>query len=51
MREILGTPDKGIPRNLLDKSACVLLFPSVKKAAFIVGDPLAASSAAGTLKK
>ena len=37
MKEILGTPDKGIPRNLLDKSECVVVFPSVKKAAFIVG--------------
>jgi lipid-binding SYLF domain-containing protein len=37
MKEILGTPDKGIPRDLLDKSECVVVFPSVKKAAFIVG--------------
>jgi lipid-binding SYLF domain-containing protein len=37
MKEILSTPDKGIPRDLLNKSACVLVFPSVKKAAFIVG--------------
>ena len=27
MKEILGTPDKGIPRDLLDKSACVVVFP------------------------
>lgn len=37
MKEILGTPDKGIPRDLLDKAECVVVFPSVKKAAFIVG--------------
>jgi lipid-binding SYLF domain-containing protein len=37
MKEILSTPDKGIPRDLLDKSQCVLVFPSVKKGAFIVG--------------
>jgi SH3 domain-containing YSC84-like protein 1 len=37
MKEILGVPDKGIPRDLLDKSECVVVFPSVKKAAFIVG--------------
>ncbi len=37
MKEILGTPDKGIPRDLLNKSECVVVFPSVKKAAFIVG--------------
>ena len=37
MKEILGTPDKGIPRDLLNKSVCVVVYPSVKKAAFIVG--------------
>jgi len=37
MKEILGTPDKGIPTDLLDKSECVVVFPSVKKAAFVVG--------------
>jgi lipid-binding SYLF domain-containing protein len=37
MKEILSTPDKGIPRDLLDKSECVVVFPSVKKGAFIVG--------------
>jgi lipid-binding SYLF domain-containing protein len=37
MKEILGTPDKGIPRDLLNKSYCVVVFPSVKKAGFIVG--------------
>jgi SH3 domain-containing YSC84-like protein 1 len=37
LREILGMPDKGIPRDLLNKAECVVVFPSVKKAAFIVG--------------
>jgi SH3 domain-containing YSC84-like protein 1 len=37
LKEILATPDKGIPRDLLDKSECVVVFPSVKKAAFVVG--------------
>jgi SH3 domain-containing YSC84-like protein 1 len=37
MKEILDTPDKGIPQDLLDKSECVVIYPSVKKAAFIVG--------------
>jgi len=36
MKEILGMPD-GIPKDLLNKSYCVVIFPSVKKAAFIVG--------------
>ncbi|HKM68201.1 MAG TPA: lipid-binding SYLF domain-containing protein [Candidatus Acidoferrum sp.] len=37
MKEILATPDKGIPRDLLSKSECVIVYPSVLKAAFIVG--------------
>lgn len=37
MQEILNTPDQGIPRDLLDKSECVIVYPSVLKAAFIVG--------------
>jgi len=37
LKEILDTPDKGIPRDLMDKAECVVVFPSVKKAAFIVG--------------
>jgi lipid-binding SYLF domain-containing protein len=37
MKEILNTPDQGIPQGLLDKSECVIIYPSVLKAAFIVG--------------
>jgi lipid-binding SYLF domain-containing protein len=37
LNEILKTPDKGIPRDLLDKAECAVVFPSVKKAAFGVG--------------
>jgi len=37
LKEILGTPDKGIPRDLIDKASCVVVYPSVKKAGFIVG--------------
>ena len=37
LKEIIGTPGKGIPQNLLDKSECVVVYPSVKKAAFVVG--------------
>src|SRR5580692_3905278 len=36
IREILGVPDD-IPRDLLDKARCVVVIPSVLKAAFIVG--------------
>ncbi|MEQ1575817.1 MAG: lipid-binding SYLF domain-containing protein [Vicinamibacterales bacterium] len=35
--EIMGTPDKGIPQDLLEKAECVAVFPSVIKAGFIVG--------------
>jgi lipid-binding SYLF domain-containing protein len=37
IQEILNTPDQGIPQDLLDKSECVIIYPSVLKAAFIVG--------------
>jgi SH3 domain-containing YSC84-like protein 1 len=36
LTEILNIPDN-IPQDLLDKAACVVVFPSVKKAAFVVG--------------
>jgi len=37
MKEIMNAPDKGIPRDLLNKAECVIIYPSVLKAAFIVG--------------
>jgi lipid-binding SYLF domain-containing protein len=37
LKEIMATPDKGIPQDLLDKAECVVVYPSVKKAGFIVG--------------
>ena len=37
LRDILGMPDKGIPRDLLNKAECVIVVPSMKKAAFIFG--------------
>ncbi len=36
LREILGS-DKGLPKNILDNSVCVLIFPSVKKVAVGIG--------------
>jgi SH3 domain-containing YSC84-like protein 1 len=36
LQEILDVPDS-IPQDLLDKADCVVVFPSVLKAAFIVG--------------
>ena len=35
--DIMGSPDKSIPQNLLDKSACIILVPGMKKGAFVVG--------------
>jgi lipid-binding SYLF domain-containing protein len=37
LREILDVPDD-IPQDLLDKADCVVVFPSVLKAAFIVAE-------------
>lgn len=37
LNEIMKAPDKGIPKDLLDKAECAVIFPSVKKAAFVVG--------------
>jgi lipid-binding SYLF domain-containing protein len=35
--EIMGVPDKGIPRDLLDKAACVAIVPGLKRVGFILG--------------
>src|SRR5215469_4452158 len=37
LKEVLSMPDRGIPRGLLDRAECIVVFPSVKKAAFVVG--------------
>jgi lipid-binding SYLF domain-containing protein len=37
LSEIMSAPDKGIPEDLLAKAACVVVVPSVKKGAFIIG--------------
>ena len=36
LEEIMNVPDN-IPQELLEKAECIIVFPSVKKAAFIVG--------------
>jgi lipid-binding SYLF domain-containing protein len=36
-QEVMGAPDKGIPQELLEKAHCIVIVPSVKTAAFIVG--------------
>jgi lipid-binding SYLF domain-containing protein len=35
--EVMATPDKTIPQNLLDKASCIVVVPGMKKGAFIVG--------------
>ncbi len=35
--EIMGTPDRSIPQDLLNKSHCVVLVPDLKKGAFLIG--------------
>jgi len=37
LNAMTSAPDKGIPQELLAKADCILIFPSVTKAAFIVG--------------
>lgn len=37
LNEIMATPDKGIPQDLLDSAHCVIIVPGLKKGAFIVG--------------
>ncbi len=37
LKEVMDTPDKSIPQNLMDKSECIIIVPGVKKAAFIIG--------------
>lgn len=38
LKEVLDVPDKGIPKSVLDSSKCVIVLPSVKKAADGDGD-------------
>jgi len=37
MNEIMATPDKGIPREILSGASCVVVIPHYKKGAFVVG--------------
>src|SRR5436309_3639897 len=36
-KEVMGTPDKAIPQDLLEKSHCIVIVPGLKKAAFGIG--------------
>jgi lipid-binding SYLF domain-containing protein len=35
--EVMGTPDKGIPQSILSGASCVVVIPSFKKGAFVIG--------------
>src|SRR6202158_4479982 len=35
--EVMGTPDKGIPQELLENAHCIVIVPDLKTAAFGVG--------------
>lgn len=37
LSDVMGTPDKAIPQDLLAKAQCVVIIPGMKKAAFVVG--------------
>ena len=36
-QEVMNTPDKGIPQELLESAKCLAIIPGEKKAAFVVG--------------
>src|SRR5512133_814383 len=35
--EVMATPDKGIPQDLLEKAHCIVIVPGLKTGAFVVG--------------
>ncbi len=35
--EVMATPDKGIPQDLLEKAHCIVIVPGLKTAAFVFG--------------
>lgn len=37
LSEIMASPDKGIPEDLLEKAHCIVIVPGMKKGAFIIG--------------
>lgn len=37
IRQVMATPDKAIPSSILSGASCVVVVPSYKKAAFVVG--------------
>jgi len=37
LQEVMSTPDRGIPQDLMNKAECVIIVPGLKKGAFVVG--------------
>jgi SH3 domain-containing YSC84-like protein 1 len=37
LKEVMDTPDKAIPQQLLDRAECIVIVPGLKKGAFIFG--------------
>lgn len=37
LKEVMDTPDKSIPQDLLNRAQCIVIVPGLKKGAFIVG--------------
>ncbi len=37
LTQLLDTPDKSVPKDILDKCECMIVIPSVKKGAFVFG--------------
>jgi SH3 domain-containing YSC84-like protein 1 len=35
--EVMATPDRAIPQDLLEKSHCIVIVPGLKKGAFVIG--------------
>jgi lipid-binding SYLF domain-containing protein len=36
-KEVMDTPDKSIPRGLLNRAQCIVIIPGLKKGAFVFG--------------
>lgn len=37
LHDMMAAPDRGVPRDLLEKAQCVIIIPGLKKAAFVFG--------------
>jgi len=37
LKEVMDTPDKSIPQDLLSRAQCIVIVPGLKKGAFIIG--------------